>query len=74
MWLSKLAGIAALGLGGSFVASLDHPAINYHKDPGNNAITQLNRRLAAGEVKLTFDPQFGYLPGVLEALRVPRES
>ena len=74
MWLPKLAGIALLGLGGSFVATLDHPAINYYKDPGNNAITQLNRRLAAGEVKLTFDPQFGYLPGVLEALRVPRES
>jgi hypothetical protein len=74
MWLTKLAGITLLGLGGSFVAPLDHPAINYHKGPENNAISKLNKRLATGKAKLTFDPQFGYLPAVLEELRVARES
>jgi len=34
----------------------------------------LQRRLAAGDVKLRFDPKRGYLPALLEALRVPISS
>lgn len=34
----------------------------------------LNRRLEAGEVTLAWDETFGYLPALLDALKVPRSS
>ncbi len=74
MWLSKLVGLTLFGLGGSFVAPLEHPAINYYKGPVDNSAVRLNRRLASGQTKLAFDPQFGYLPAVLKELQVSRES
>ena len=74
MWLSKLVGLTLFGLGGSFVAPLEHPAINYYKGPVDNPAVRLNRRLASGQTKLAFDPQFGYLPAVLKELQVSRDS
>lgn len=74
MWLSKKLLIGLLGLGGSFVAPLEHPAIDYYKGATDNPIVQLNQRLATGKSKLAFDPQFGYLTSILKELAVPRES
>ena len=74
MWFSKLVGLTLFGLGGSFVAPLEHPAIDYYKGPVDNPVVRLNRRLASGQTKLAFDPQFGYLPAVLKELQVSRES
>ena len=58
----------------------DHP-LEYDRDPINYSTTQptdaiaaLQARIAAGEVKLTWDEKFGYLPAVLEALGIPRSS
>jgi hypothetical protein len=37
-------------------------------------VARLNRRVARGEVKLSFDDQQGYHASVVQALDVPRES
>jgi hypothetical protein len=65
--------VAFAGLEGSYVVPSDHEAIQYSR-PASDAITELNRRIASGEMRLAFDPDHGYLPAVLEALKVPIES
>jgi hypothetical protein len=62
------------GLDGSYVVPLDHPAIQYSKTPADDPISRLERGIAAGEVKLDYDPDLGYLPAVLRALKVPVSS
>ena len=58
----------------AFVASRDHPAIDYTKGPVTDRIDDLNRKLRDGTLRLTFDGATGYLRSTLEALRVPVES
>jgi hypothetical protein len=58
----------------AFVESRDHPAIRYTATEPTEAVTELNRRLADGSVKLQFDPTSGYLVSVLDALKVPVDS
>ena len=80
--LRRLAVAAVLGatvahaqLDGS-VVSLEHDAIGYRSQPLRNPVADLQRRLAQGTADLAFDPRpgIGYLPAVLDVLRVPRES
>ena len=66
--------VALGGLAGSYVAPLDHDAIQYSSRPLTDPVTKLQQRLAAGKVTLEFDENTGYLPAVLKALNVPRES
>lgn len=78
-WLVAAAALAAQGahaqLDGS-VVSLEHAAIGYRSRPSQNPVAELAGRLAQGNAELAFDarPGIGYLPAVLEALRVPVES
>lgn len=65
---------AYAGLDGSYVLPLDHDAIEYSKRPVTDRVSKLRQRIRSGEVKLPFDPDFGYLPGVLDALGVPVSS
>jgi hypothetical protein len=65
-----MAGQARDGFTGSF----KDPAIAYETAPLTDAITRLDRSLADGSARLTFDPTRGYLPAVLRALSVPVES
>jgi hypothetical protein len=65
--------VAAQG-GDLFPASVDHPAIQYSTRPTTDAIAELNKKIQAGQVKLTFDSKLGYLRSVLTALDVPIES
>ena len=37
-------------------------------------LVRLQRRLDRGEVELTFDARWGYLPSLLEALKIPTSS
>jgi len=69
------AALAHAQLDGSIV-SLEHPAIAYRSAPLENAVAELEARLADGSVELTFDdrPGIGYLPDVLRELGVPVES
>ncbi len=74
IWVALLATAALAGLGGSFLVPLEHEAIGYNRRETHDPIAQLNQRIAQGEIKLKFDRRHGYLPAVLDALKVPRES
>ena len=52
----------------------DAEPIRYSDSTPDDPVAQLARRIQAGEVKLAWDDTFGYLPGLLDALRVPRSS
>jgi hypothetical protein len=58
----------------AFRSSSDHPAIAYSTAPVADAVSGLNARLEAGAARLAYDSDSGYLPSVLQALRVPKES
>jgi hypothetical protein len=54
---------------------LDHAAIDYDQRPLDDSVTELQRRLDSGEMKLTYDPnRGGYLGSLLNALRVNVDS
>lgn len=79
--LSILSAIAAASAGAAiaqrsdaFGAPPDHPAIAYTTAPVADPASRLNKALEAGTAKLAFDPATGYLPAVLDALKVPVES
>jgi hypothetical protein len=78
-------GTAAVALAGSlagldaqrsdaFVESRDHPSIQYSSAPLNNRVETLNRRLASGDLQLSFDPVSGYLTSTIEALALSTAS
>src|SRR5215467_4589786 len=48
--------------------------INYRSENLGDPIAQLQRRLDAGEIVLSFEPGHGYLRSVLDALHVPASS
>ena len=58
----------------AFVLSRDHPAIRYSSGEPDNPVERLNRRLAAGEARLSYDTGNGYLRSLLEALAIPVSS
>jgi hypothetical protein len=57
-----------------FSGQFTHPAIQYGTRPVSDPVAALNRRLADGDVRLTLDRRFGYLPSVLDALDIHVES
>jgi hypothetical protein len=69
-----LAACAFGDLEGMFVADPDHPAIEYSSRPLKDAVSELNRKIQMGKVRLNFDEAQGYLRSVLEALSIPIES
>jgi hypothetical protein len=50
------------------------PAIAYFTTPSTDRVARLNADLQGGSVHLTFDPVQGYLPSILQALRIPVAS
>ena len=52
----------------------DERPILYSTTAPDDPVARLQRRLDAGEVKLPWDETFGYLPGVLDTLGVPKSS
>src|SRR6516225_2242726 len=48
--------------------------MKYNDQTPTDAVAQLQHRLATGETKLKYDEQFGYLPALLDELKVPRSS
>jgi hypothetical protein len=57
----------------AFVASRDHPAIDYSNGPVRDPVSALNRRIQEG-ASLTSEGAGGYLRSVLAALEIPIES
>ena len=73
--VGSIAGAAAFAeLGDKLAPNGNHPAIAYFTRPPNDAVSELNRRLAQGAVRLQFETGSGYLRSVLEQLHVPVES
>ena len=60
--------------GGIFQGSIEDPAIAYSKGAVDNAVADLNARLADGSVRLRFDGRAGYLASALDALNLPADS
>ncbi len=52
----------------------DAPPVSYSVSAPDDPVSRLARRIQAGEVKLAWDDTFGYLPGLLDELHVPRSS
>ena len=61
---------------GAFQAPYDfeHGSIAYTTSVPTNVIARLQSRIDSGETKLQFDPEHGYLPALLNELKVPRTS
>jgi hypothetical protein len=55
-------------------ADLDLPPIRYATAPVDNAVSRLQQRIDAGEVRLNHETQFGYLRSLLRELHVPVSS
>jgi hypothetical protein len=62
--------IASAARGGD----IDAEPINYAKAPVDNAVSRLEKRLAAGKATLTYEAGFGYLRSLLHELNVPPSS
>ena len=48
--------------------------IDYHKVAPRDPVSGLADQLTAGDLRLEWDRQFGWLPAVLDALEIPRSS
>ena len=72
--VAVMAAALLAGLSGSYVLPLDHEAIQYETTPVTDVASRLQQRIDRGEVTLRFDPEWGYLPAVLDALKVSRTS
>ncbi len=66
--------VALLPLSASAQFDIEHEPINYLKAPLADPISQLQKRLDADEVRLTFDDKSGYLASVLKTLNVSETS
>src|SRR5688572_6851451 len=72
IWLGAVGAVAGQLRHPSLLRN--HPAIGYASTPTRDPITELNRKLRAGEVTLESEGRSGYLRSVLAALNVPVES
>jgi len=77
-WVAAAGGMGVAGMaaqrGGMFLGSLDDPAIKYSTAPIDNVVVDLNKKLAEGSVRLSFEGRSGYLQSTLDALGLPVES
>ncbi len=60
--------------GSTHKVAYDGEIIDYDHQTPDNPVTRLQRKLENGEEQFKFDPEFGYLKAVLDALDVPRSS
>ena len=59
---------------GAFRGSTEDPAIKYSTAPLANLVTDVNRKLQDGAIRLTFEGRGGYLRSALDALQLPVDS
>ena len=73
VWVCGLVAIAFLN---QVIAGVNYEEapIHYRKTKPNNAISKLQSQMESGEVKLEYDSKFGYLPSLLEHLKVTPSS
>lgn len=56
-----------------YVPFSDAP-INYRSNDLHDPVTRLQQQLESGKVKLTYEPEHGYLRSVLQLLQIPADS
>lgn len=69
-----LAAAAALLAGPAGAADIDQPPVNYESATPDNAVTRVQKEIAAGRVKLDHTDDHGYLRSVLKAFAIPESS
>jgi hypothetical protein len=52
----------------------EKPPVNYGQTESQDAVAQLVKKMAAGEVQLNYDPRLGWLPSLLSELNIDVES
>ena len=52
----------------------DHGVVRYTTTDASDPISRIQARIDSGDLKLKFDSNLGYLPALLEELRIPRTS
>src|SRR3954471_9553427 len=62
------------GVAGADDALYERAPIRYSTTPARDAVARLAEQIRSGSVKLKYDAERGYLPAVLEALKVPVSS
>ena len=60
--------------GATHLMPLDEDTIGYTKGKPDSVISQLQKKLENGSVKLEWNEKFGYLPSVLKELNIPASS
>jgi len=60
--------------GSSHALAYDDAPISYSDATPKDRIAKLQAQIASGEVKLKWDEKFGWLPAVLDALKIPKSS
>lgn len=68
------AAVAAGAAGPVAAVDLNQPPINYESAAADNAVTRLQREVAAGRVALAHTDDHGYLRSVLKAFDIPESS
>src|SRR5256885_9461638 len=64
----------AVGALAQYQSAAEHPGIAYSKSTPTDAVARLQRAIGSGEITLKYDADRGYLPAVLDALKVPVSS
>lgn len=72
--LSAVAACSGVAREGFAQVPYDRPPIDYEQAPVHDAVTRLQQQLDAGTVKLSYDPDNGYLTSLLEALEISPTS
>jgi hypothetical protein len=60
--------------GAMHLMPFEEDTIGYSKTADSNAITRLQQRIDKGDAKLRYDKDFGYLPALMDELKIPRSS
>src|SRR5579862_7955530 len=75
MAFAAAAWAVAQSLEEALYVPLDHPAIQYSKQPSGDAVARLAKKIESGQIKLDYAPGgLGYLPALLKQLDVPVDS
>src|SRR5215468_37138 len=69
-----LGSLAAVTLTGQSDSDYDHGFIAYSRTAAADPVARPQQKIDSGEVTLSFDPRWGYLPAILDALKVPKSS
>jgi hypothetical protein len=72
--IEMIASMPAALIDRPFVPPVAYPAIGYGVLPARDPIAQLTADLDAGKVHLSFEKDQGYLPSLLNLLKIPVES